>query len=83
MGEAFSTLGCMFLTQRSLLEIDMNIKSLLFGSAAALFVVSGARAADATVVAEPEPVEYVRVCDAYGAGFFYIPGTETCLKVGA
>src|SRR5690606_36255361 len=22
------------------------------------------------------------VCDVYGAGFFYIPGTETCLKVG-
>ncbi|HEY8614110.1 MAG TPA: porin, partial [Roseomonas sp.] len=21
-------------------------------------------------------------CDAYGAGFFYIPGTDTCLKVG-
>jgi hypothetical protein len=60
----------------------MNIKSLLLGSAAALVVVSGARAADAVVVAEPEPVEYVKVCDAYGAGFFYIPGTETCLKVG-
>jgi hypothetical protein len=29
-----------------------------------------------------EPVEYVRVCDAYGAGFYYIPGTETCLRVG-
>jgi Porin subfamily len=59
----------------------MNIKSLLIGSAAALVAVSGARAADA-VVAEPEAVEYVRVCDAYGAGYFYIPGTETCLKVG-
>ncbi|MEK1855442.1 MAG: porin, partial [Phyllobacterium sp.] len=57
----------------------MNIKSLLLGSAAALAAVTGARAADAVVVAEPEPVEYVRVCDAYGAGFFYIPGTETCL----
>ncbi len=59
----------------------MNIKSLLLGSAAALVAVSGARAADAVVVAEPEPVEYVRVCDTYGAGFFYIPGTETCLKI--
>ena len=59
----------------------MNIKSLLFGSAAALVAVSGARAADAVVVAEPEPVEYVRVCDTYGAGFFYIPGTETCLSI--
>jgi hypothetical protein len=58
----------------------MNIKSLLLGSAAALVAVSGARAADA-VMAEPEAVEYVRVCDAYGAGYFYIPGTETCLKI--
>ncbi|MBY5807028.1 porin, partial [Rhizobium ruizarguesonis] len=55
----------------------MNIKSLLLGSAAALAVVSGAQAADAIVAAEPEPVEYVRVCDAYGTGYFYIPGTET------
>ena len=57
----------------------MKLKSLLLGSAAVLVAVSGARAADAIVV-EPEPVEYVRVCDAYGAGWFYIPGTETCLK---
>lgn len=27
-------------------------------------------------------VEYVRICDAYGTGFFYIPGTDTCLRVG-
>ena len=60
----------------------MNIKSLLLGSAAALVAVSGARAADAVVIAEPEPVEYVRVCDVYGTGFYYIPGTETCLRVG-
>jgi len=60
----------------------MNIKSLLIGSAAALMAVSGAQAADAIVAAEPEPMEYVRVCDAFGTGFFYIPGTETCLKIG-
>lgn len=60
----------------------MNIKSLLIGSAAALTVVSGAHAADAIVAAEPEPLEYVRVCDAFGTGYFYIPGTETCLKIG-
>jgi hypothetical protein len=60
----------------------MNIKSLLLGSAAALVAVSGARAADAVVVAEPEPAEYVRVCDVYGTSFYYIPGTEVCLKVG-
>lgn len=59
----------------------MNIKSLLLGSAAGLVAVTGARAADAVVVAEPEPVEYVRVCDVFGEGFFYIPGTETCLRI--
>jgi hypothetical protein len=61
----------------------MNIKSLLLGSAAALLAVSGARAADAVTVAEPEPAEYVKICDVYGAGYFYIPGTETCLRIGA
>ncbi len=60
----------------------MNIRSLFLGSAASFLAVSGARAADAVVVAEPEPVEYVRVCDVYGTGFYYMPGTETCLKVG-
>lgn len=27
------------------------------------------------------PVEYVKVCQSYGAQFIYIPGTETCLNV--
>lgn len=60
----------------------MNIKSLILGSATVALAATGAHAADAIVIAEPEPVEYVRVCDVYGAGFFYIPGTETCLKIG-
>ena len=60
----------------------MNIKSLLIGSAAAMTMAAGAQAADAIVMPEPEPMEYVRICDVYGAGFFYIPGTETCLKIG-
>ena len=60
----------------------MNIRTILFASVAALAAASGARAADAIVAAEPEPVEYVRVCDAYGTGYFYIPGTETCLSIG-
>lgn len=58
-----------------------KIKSLLLGSAAGLLAVTGAQAADLPII-EAEPVDYVRVCDAYGAGFFYIPGTETCLKIG-
>ena len=59
----------------------MKTKSLLLGSAAALFAVTGARAADAVIIPEPEAVEYVRVCDAYGTGYFYIPGTETCMRI--
>jgi hypothetical protein len=59
----------------------MKIKSLILGSAAALLAVSGARAADAVMAPEPEPVDYVKVCDAYGAGYYYIPGTETCLSI--
>ena len=23
-----------------------------------------------------------RICSLYGAGFFYIPGTDTCIKLG-
>jgi hypothetical protein len=29
-----------------------------------------------------KPVEYVKVCSLYGEGFFYVPGTDTCLKLG-
>ena len=60
----------------------MKFKSLLLGSAAALVAVTGARAADVIVPVAPDPVDYVRVCDVYGKGFFYIPGTETCLSIG-
>jgi len=56
----------------------MKLKSLLFGSAAVLAAGTGAQAADLPTV---EPVEYVRICDAFGTGFFYIPGTDTCLKL--
>jgi hypothetical protein len=60
----------------------MSLKTILISSSATLLISSGAYAADAVVSPEPEAVEYVRVCDAYGAGYFYIPGTETCLKIG-
>ncbi|WP_375609709.1 MULTISPECIES: porin [unclassified Bartonella] len=58
----------------------MNIKSLFLSSTTAFLAVSGAHAAS-TAIAEPEPVEYIRVCDAYGKGYFYIPGTETCMRL--
>ncbi|MBW9051105.1 porin [Rhizobium mesosinicum] len=60
----------------------MKLKMVLVASVAALAATSGVQAADAIVAAQPEPVEYVRVCDAYGTGFFYIPGSDTCLKIG-
>src|ERR687897_1753954 len=56
------------------------VKSLLLGSAAGIAAVAGAQAADLPVK-KAAPVEYVRVCSTYGAGFFYIPGTETCFRV--
>ena len=28
------------------------------------------------------PVQYVKICSLYGDGFYYIPGTDTCLKMG-
>jgi hypothetical protein len=55
-------------------------KSLLLGSAAGLVAVAGAQAADLPV-RKAAPVEYVRICTAYGAGFFFIPGTDTCLRI--
>jgi Porin subfamily len=56
------------------------IKSLVLGSAAGLLAMGGAQAADLPVKAKA--VEYVKVCSLYGAGFFYIPGTDTCIKLG-
>jgi hypothetical protein len=57
-----------------------TVKSLILGSAAGLVAMSGAQAADLPVKAKA--VEYVRICSLYGAGFFYIPGTDTCIKLG-
>ena len=56
------------------------VKSLLLGSAAGLLAMSGAQAADLPVKAKA--VEYVRICSLYGAGFWYVPGTDTCMKIG-
>src|SRR6266478_1673159 len=57
------------------------VKRVLLGSAAGVFAVAGAQAADLAVKAKP--VEYVKVCSLYGAGFWYFPGTDTCIKIGA
>jgi hypothetical protein len=56
------------------------VKSLLLGTAAGLVALTGAQAADLPVKAKP--VQYVKICSLYGAGFYYIPGTDTCIKIG-
>jgi hypothetical protein len=57
-----------------------TVKSLLLGSAVGFVTVSVGQAADLPVKAKP--VEYVKVCSLYGDGFWYIPGTDTCIKLG-
>ena len=52
-------------------------RTLILGAAAALMTIGGAQAADLPVKAKP--IEYVKVCSLYGAGFWYIPGTDTCM----
>ena len=56
------------------------VKTLLLGSTAALAGSVAAQAADLPV-RKAAPVDYVRVCDFTGAGFFYIPGTDTCIQI--
>ena len=56
------------------------IRNVILGSAAGLVAMSGAQAADLPVKAKA--VEYVRICTLYGTGFYYIPGTDTCIKLG-
>ena len=52
----------------------------ILGTAAGLMTIGSAQAADLPVKAKP--IEYVKVCSLYGAGFWYIPGTDTCMKIG-
>ena len=58
----------------------MMMKTLLLGAAAGLVTVGAAQAADLPMT-KAEAVEYVKVCTEFGEGFFYIPGTDTCLKI--
>ncbi len=56
------------------------VKSLLLGSAAGLVAVTAGQAAELPVKARP--VQYVKICSLYGAGFYYMPGTDMCIKIG-
>ncbi|WP_448951042.1 porin [Labrys neptuniae] len=59
----------------------MTFKSTLLGAVAGVAAVSMAQAADLPMT-KGEAVEYVKVCSTFGPGFFYIPGSNTCLKIG-
>ncbi len=48
------------------------VKRVLLGSAAGIFTIAGAQAADLPTKAQP--VEYVKACSLYGAGFCMSPG---------
>ncbi len=49
------------------------------GSVAGLITLTGAQAADLPVKAKA--VQYMKICSTYGAGFYYMPGTDTCIKI--
>src|SRR5262245_66336058 len=57
-----------------------NAKALLLGSVVGLVAAAGAQAADLPVKAKP--VQYVKICTLYGDGFYYIPGQDTCIRIG-
>src|SRR5277367_708322 len=62
-----------------------STRKMLLGTAAATMAVTagagtGAQAADA-MLKKAAPVQYVRVCDRYGYGFFQIPGSAICLQL--
>lgn len=56
------------------------VKNLLIGIVVFLIAIAGARAADLPVKAKP--VQYAKICRLYGAGFYGIPGSDMCLKMG-
>ena len=58
----------------------MKSRYLFSAATAGIFAATGAVAADLPVKAKA--IEYVKVCSLYGAGFYYIPGTDTCIKFG-
>jgi len=59
----------------------MKLRALLLGSAASMALTGTGQAADLMVYSS-EAADYVRVCEAFGEGYYYIPGTDTCLRIG-
>ncbi len=57
-----------------------TLRNAILAGAATFITVAVAQAAD--LPGKAKPVQYVKICSLYGDGFYYIPGTDTCLKIG-
>src|ERR1700744_477013 len=60
----------------------MYFRLIALVTAAGAGLAGGAEAADLPSRQAAPAADYVRVCTAYGAGYFTIPGSNTCLKIG-
>lgn len=57
-------------------------KAFLLGAIPFTALASPSPAAQPLVIDVPQPVEQRRVCDTYGQGYVFLPGAQTCLKIG-
>jgi hypothetical protein len=57
----------------------MIVKNQVLGIAVA--VVAAAEAQATEISAKALPAQHVRICTLYGDGYYYIPGTDTCLRM--
>lgn len=73
-------LGQSFLRGNFLLR--MNGKSFLGPLVLGAFALLTPCAATPALLPHPIAPYYAGVCDAYGNGFFLVPGTQACLKIG-
>jgi hypothetical protein len=63
-------------------EMKKNLAvAVALGIGAAMPFAGIASAAD-QAMPRKAPVQYVKICSLYGEGFYYIPGSDTCLRIG-
>ena len=60
-----------------IMSISSKIRTALLMAFAAVGLVT-----TSATPSHAQAVEYVKVCSLFGAGFFYIPGTDTCTQAG-
>lgn len=58
------------------------MRARLLTAVAGFMAISSQGALGADLPVKAKSVEYVLVCTTYGAGYYYVPGTETCLRLG-